>query len=150
MAAISFLNRRKPAGSFTGKRLHLVQFAGPMQPAWRKALLDAGVQIVNHIPFNTYLVYGDAAVLARVESFPAASVAVQWDGAYLDKYKIHPAARAAKTNLFAVQLVADAAANPETIASLAPVDRPRRVLQFINVIVRLAPADLDRIAARPD
>jgi hypothetical protein len=141
---------RQPAGSFAGKRLHLVQFAGPVQPAWRKALLDAGAQIVNYIPFNTYLVYGDAAALARVHALPAASAAMQWDGPYLDKYKIHPAARAAKSNLFAVQLVADTAVNSETIASLAPVERPRRVLQFVNVIAHLGPDDLDRIAARAD
>jgi hypothetical protein len=141
---------RQPAGSFAGKRLRLVQFAGPVQPVWRKALLDAGAQIVNYIPHNAYLVYGDAAALARVQSLPALRAAVQWDGPYLDRYKTHPAARAAATNLFAVQLVADAAVNAETIASLAPVERPRRVLQFINVIARLTPADLDRIAARPD
>src|SRR5580693_6512801 len=50
---------RQPAGNFAGKRLRLVQFAGPVQPAWRKALLDAGAQIVNYVPHNTYLVYGD-------------------------------------------------------------------------------------------
>jgi Subtilase family len=149
-ATAEFQALRQPAGSFAGKRLHLLQFAGPVQPAWRKALLDAGAQIVNYIPFNAYLLYGDAAALARVQSLPAASVAVQWDGPYLGRYKTHPAARAAATNLFAVQLVADAAANAETIALLAPVERPRRVLQFINVITRLPPAELDRIAARPD
>ena len=54
------------------------------------------------------------------------------------------------TNLFAVQLVADPAVNSKTIALLAPLERPRRVLNFINVMARLAPADLDRVAARPD
>jgi hypothetical protein len=141
---------RQAAGTFAGKRLRLVQFAGPVQPAWRKALLDAGAQIVNYIPHNAYLLYGDAAALARVQSLPAARAPMQWDGPYPDQYKIHPAARAAATNLFAVQLVADAAVNAETISSLSPVERPRRVLQFINVIARLAPGDLDRLAARPD
>jgi hypothetical protein len=141
---------RRPAGSFAGKRLRLVQFAGPVQPAWRKALLDTGAQIVNYIPHNAYLVYGNAAALARVQSLPFPRAAVQWDGPYLDRYKTHPAARAATTDVFAVQLVADPAVNAETIAWLAPVERPRRVLQFVNVIARLAPGDLDRVAARPD
>jgi len=140
---------RQPAGRFAGKRLHLLQFAGPVQPAWRKALLETGAQIVNYIPHNAYLVYGDAAALARVQSLGALSF-VQWDGPFLDQYKTHPAARAARTNLFAVQLVADAPVNAATIALLAPVERPRRVLQFINVVARLAPADLDCVAARPD
>jgi hypothetical protein len=140
---------RQPAGRFAGKRLRLVQFAGPVQPAWRKALLDAGAQIVNYIPHNAYLLYGDAAALARVQALCALPI-VQWDGPFLDQYKTHPAARAARTNLFAVQLVADAPVNAATIALLAPEERPRRVLRFINVVARLAPADLDRVAARPD
>jgi hypothetical protein len=52
---------RKSVGSFAGKRMHLVHFAGPVQPGWRQELLDAGVQIVDYIPQNAYLVYGDAA-----------------------------------------------------------------------------------------
>jgi hypothetical protein len=140
---------RQPAGRFSGKRLHLVQFAGPVQPDWRKALLETGAQIVNYIPHNAYLVYGDAGALARVQSLSALRT-VQWDGPYLDQYKTHPAARAPGTNLFNVQLVADAVVNAATINLLAPVTHPRRVLQFVNVIARLAPDDLDRIAARPD
>jgi hypothetical protein len=140
---------RRPEDSFVGKRLRLVQFAGPVQPAWRKALLDTGAQIVNYIPHNTYLLYGDAAALARVQSLCALSI-VQWDGPYLDHYKMHPAARTSRTNLFAVQLVADAPVNAGTLALLTPVQPPRRVLHFINVVARLAPTDLDRIAARPD
>ncbi|HEV7925781.1 MAG TPA: S8 family serine peptidase, partial [Verrucomicrobiae bacterium] len=140
---------RQPPGAFTGKRLRLVQFAGPVQPVWRKALLDAGAQIVNYIPHDTYLIYGDATTLARVRSLCAQPI-VQWDGPYQDQYKIHSAARAARTNLFAVQLVADAPVNAATIALLAPVEPPRRVMHFVNVVARLTPADLDRIAARPD
>jgi len=142
---------RQPAGSFAGKRLHLVQFAGPVQPSWRQALLDAGARIVNYIPHNTYLIYGDATALARIQSHPAIHAVMQWDGPYLDGYKAHPEARAVTgTNLFAVQLAADPAVNAESISLLSPVERPRRVLQFVNVIARLAPAGLDRIAARPD
>ncbi len=141
---------RQPVGTFTGKRLRLVQFSGPIKPAWRKALLDAGAQIVNYIPHNAYLIYGDAALLAGIATLPGIRPMLQWDGPYLDGYKVHPAARSASTNLFAVQLVADAAVNAQTIALLAPVKPPRRVLQFVNVIARLAPVDLDRMAARPD
>jgi hypothetical protein len=141
---------RQPAGSFAGKRLRLVQFVGPVQPAWRQALLDAGARIVNYIPHNTYLLYGDAAALARVSSLPEIRAALQWEGPYLDKYKIHPAARRAATNLFTVQLAADAPVNAQTIALLTPAKPPRRVLDFVNVIARLNPAGLDGIAARPD
>jgi len=147
---------RKAAGSFAGNRLHLVQFAGPVQPAWRQSLLDAGVRIVSYIPQNTYLVYGDAAGLGRVQT-QAAAPRVQWEAAYLDDFKIHPSAKPAsvKTDQFAIQLVSDDAANAVTLdlisqLKLAPISRQRRVLNYVNVVARVAPASLAQIAARPD
>jgi hypothetical protein len=148
---------RKAAGPFAGKQLHLVQFAGPVQSAWRQALLGAGVQIADYIPQNTYLVYGDSTSIARVQTMSASAPQVQWDGAYLDEYKIHPAARAAAKgrDQYAIQLISDAAANAVTLKlidqlKLAPVQSQRYVLRFLDVIVRLSFADLAKIAARPD
>ena len=148
---------RKTVGAFPGKRLHLVQFAGPVQPQWRQALLGAGAQIVNYIPQNTFLVYGDSNSIGRVQAMAAAAPHVQWDGAYLDDYKIHPAAlrQPAGADQFAIQLIADAAANPATLQlinrlKLAPVRRQNYVLSYLNIVVRIAPADLPQIAARPD
>ena len=144
-------------GSFDGKRLHLVQFAGPVQPAWRQALLDAGAQIVNYIPQNAYLIYGDAPAIARVQALAAAAPRVQWEGAYLDDYKIHPSAKpaVAKTDQFAIQLMSDDPANAATLKlidqlKLAPIARQRHVLGFVNVVARVTPANLAQIAARPD
>jgi hypothetical protein len=125
---------RKPAGEFQGRRLHLVQFAGPVLPAWRQALIETGAQIVSYIPHNTYLVYGDAAALARVQS--SAIPAIQWDGAYLDDYKTNAAARLGKADQFAIQLVADAAVNAATLQLLSPAARRHRVLNYVNVARR--------------
>ena len=148
---------RKKAGNFSGNRLHLIQFAGPVQAAWRQELLEAGVKIVSYIPHNAYLVYGDTASLARVQALAAAAPHVQWEGAYADEYKIHPAAKAgaAKGDQFAIQLMADEAANAATLQLIdrlkrAPVSRERKVLHYLDVVVRVAPADLPQIAARPD
>jgi hypothetical protein len=147
---------RKKAGNFSGNRLHLIQFAGPVQAAWRQELLEAGVKIVSYIPHNAYLVYGDAASVARVQAL-AAAPHVQWEGAYADEYKIHPAAKAgaAKGDQFAIQLMADEAANAATLQLIdrlkrAPVSRQRQVLHYVDVVARVAPADLPQIAARPD
>jgi hypothetical protein len=146
---------RKSAGKFTGKRMHLVHFAGPVQPGWRQELLDAGVQIVSYIPQNAYLVYGDAGSIARVQALAATAREIQWDGDYLDDYKTHPAVRAGKTDKFAIQLVADADANGETLQlldrlKLAPFVKRSRVLNYVNIIARLNAADLKIVAARPD
>ncbi len=155
---------RKSVGSFSGKRMHLVHFAGPVQPAWRQVLLDAGAQIVSYIPENAYLVYGDSAAVSRVQAMAETAPHIQWDGAYLDNYKIHPNARAVDadgktrkigTDRFAIQLMADAPANAETLKlidqlKLAPLERRRAISHFVDVVVRLPAADLARIAARPD
>ncbi|HEX3800988.1 MAG TPA: S8 family serine peptidase [Verrucomicrobiae bacterium] len=155
---------RRSAGFFTGKHLHLVQFVGPVQPSWRNELLAAGVQIISYIPENTYLVYGDAASLARVQNFASTTPHVQWNGSYLDDYKIHPMARDVDkqghprnigTDLFEIQLVADDAANTNTLNLLnqlksEPFKRNSRVAQYLNIIARLDAKQLKQIAAQPD
>ncbi|HWH69068.1 MAG TPA: S8 family serine peptidase, partial [Candidatus Sulfotelmatobacter sp.] len=155
---------RQTVTAFTGKRLHLVQFAGPVQPAWREALVAAGVQIVAYVPHNAYLVYGQAADLGRVQALAASAPHIQWEGPYQDDYKIHPAARSVDakgkarrigTDEFAVQLVADAPVNQATLAlldrlKLAPLARQHAVLQYLNLVLRLNAADLKLVAAQPD
>jgi hypothetical protein len=155
---------RQTIASFRGKRMHLIQFVGPIKPEWRDALKQAGAQIVSYIPQNTYLIYGDAPALAKVQSLAGSATSVQWHGDYLDDYKIHPAARLVdaqgnprqpSTDLFAIQLVEDADANPATLAlidrlKLEPVRRQYQMLHYVNLFVRLHPQDLPVLAAQPD
>jgi hypothetical protein len=155
---------RQSISGFQGKRMHLVQFAGPVQPAWRESLTAAGVQIVTYIPQNAYLVYGDAKAIAQVQQLAATAPHIQWDGAYLDDYKIHPAARPvvakgnalqSATNEYAIQLVADAEANTNTLQLLdrlrgEPIKQQQTVLNYLNVVVSLSTNDVPVVAARPD
>jgi hypothetical protein len=155
---------RKPAAAFAGKRMHLIQFAGPVQPAWRDSLLKAGALIVSYIPQNAYLVYGDAAAIERIQALAGQAPHVQWEGPYLDDYKIHPAARPVDgqgrprqigTERFAIQLMADAEANGKTLQLLdelkrEPFQRQYAALHYLNVAGRFGAADLARIAAQPD
>src|SRR5438128_11089294 len=155
---------RAAVGNFEGKRLHLLQFAGPAQAAWREELLATGVQVMAYIPHNSYLIYGDAPSLGRLQRVAASAAHVQWEAAYLDDYKIHPAARNRDgqgnvrqigTDLFSIQLVADPVANGETIEllqqlKLEPFRRPHLVLGYLNLLARLAAESLEGIAAQPD
>jgi hypothetical protein len=155
---------RKAVGGFAGKRMHLVHFAGPVQPAWREQLVAAGVQIITYIPQNAYLVYGDAKSIAQVQGMAATAPHVQWEGKYLDDYKIHPAARAVDkqghprpigTDAFTIQLVADPAANANTLQlldrlKLEPIQRQQAILNYLNLVVRLTPKAIQVIAAQPD
>ena len=78
--------------------------------------------------------------------------------------QIHPQARATEKHkeiaspgngLFMVQLLADAQANADTLhlldrLKLEPFRREETVLGYVNILVRLSAADLDRVAAQPD
>lgn len=150
-ATVRQASARTLAADFQGNRLHLVQFDGPIQPEWVARLEQAGWRIVDYVPDNAYLVYGGAAALKAVR---ATAKHLQWEGAYLPSDKIQPRARTAH-GLFAVQLVLDEQANAETMALLAalaqaPLQRNDVFRHYRNVVVRLASAEVDAIAARPD
>src|SRR5207302_129459 len=83
---------RKSVVFGSGKRLHLVQFAGPLKPEWRAELEKTGVSIVSYIPNNAYLIYGNGLALQKMQGWAAQSPYVQWEGQYVDDYKIHPSA----------------------------------------------------------
>ena len=116
---------RRAAGAFTGKRLHMVHFAGPIKSEWLAELEKSGGRIISYVPNNAYLIYGDAPALARMQAWAGGADYVQWEGNFEDDYKIHPGARLTDekgqpqtpvTDRFAVQLVDDPQANAETLA----------------------------------
>lgn len=155
---------RTAALSFTGKRLHLVQFAGPVKPEWYRSLEKTGVTVVDYIPHNAYLVYGDTAALQKINNLATSQPAVQFHGAFLDADKIHPTARATANkrqatrtgeSLFQIQMVADDAANTDTLAvidaiKLAPIVRQNRSEKYFSVVVKLAPESLEGLSGQPD
>jgi uncharacterized repeat protein (TIGR01451 family) len=155
---------RESAGSFEGKRLHLVQFAGPIQPSWYRAVQATGVEVIQYIPDYAYMVYGDATAISRLQDLAVTSEAVQWDGPFLSRYKVQPGAQAdrrvklglpADNDLFTVQLVQDKQANAATVQFLqdlsgAPALNRWDVLKYTNVLVSLPVQGVDAVAARPD
>ena len=155
---------RKSRGAFAGKRLHLVQFAGPVKPQWLDELKQNGVQIVSYIPENAYLIYGDAAALARMQTWAGTSEFTQWEGEYGQDLKVHTKARALvakrtdgrfQASTFAIQLIADTNSNASTLALIdqlktAPVQVNYQSDPYRNVVVSLPSDQLDTIAAQPD
>jgi PKD repeat protein len=155
---------RKAVAPSSGKRLHLVHFAGPIKPEWRDALEQTGVQVITYLPHNAYLVYGHGAALGQMQAWAATANYVQWEGEYLDEYKIHPNARTIDpkgnpqrplTDLFAIQLVADDQANGPTLLLIdglksEPVKRKFPLLNYLNLVVRIPPERLPELAAQPE
>ncbi|HUN81434.1 MAG TPA: S8 family serine peptidase [Phycisphaerae bacterium] len=150
-----------PRGAFSGKSLHLVQFAGPIHSDWYQELQRTGVKIVSYIPNNAYLVYGDAIQVASLQASASLAPEFQWNGEFTPFYKIHPvvAARmngpAPAENLCAIQMVEDAAANQATLQLIDqikahPVLNKITYLGYVNVMVDLPADKVSQIAARPE
>ena len=152
--------RKLAATTFSGKKLHLVQFSGPIQPEWVAQLEASGQRIVSYIPDYAYLVYGDATALAGVQSLKAGSSHITYTGTYLDSDKIQPNAKAAiagqaAIDVYAVQLVRDDEANAATLGiidsiKLAPIQKLRQTPEYVNVYVRLPADQIEALSTQPD
>jgi PKD repeat protein len=155
---------RTPISPSGGKRLHLVQFAGPVKPEWQQELEGNGGAVITYIPYNTYLIYADGAALNGIQTWATGNSIVQWEGSYLDEYKIDPRARLVDdkglpqkpaSETFAIQIVADAFANTATLAlierlKLAPIRQQYEFLGYLNVMVKVPAERLAEIAAQPE
>ena len=154
--------QRNSRNVFAGKKLHLVQFAGPVKPGWLAELKQNGVQIVSYIPENAYLIYGDAPALARMQAWAGTAAFLQWEGDYNQALKIHPEARTLALNNgkmptapFAIQLIQDTNSNPVTLAlinrlKVLPVRLDYQRAPYRNLVVFLPADQLDVIASQPD
>ena len=151
------------AAKSAGKRLHLVQFAGPIKQEWVDALQADGLHIVTYVPSNAYLVWGDASALGRMQGRAAevARSAVQWEGAYQADWKVAPSVLAdAKSSreiasLIDVQLVQDEEANKATFAALREagayfIREPWSSPGYVNFSLQIRPEQLAVVTARPE
>ncbi len=147
---------------FVGKRLHLVQFVGPIKPEWHAELEATGVNIVHYVPQNAYLVRGDFTTFSKLQSWAQNSAYVQWEGEFATDYKIHPRTRAITANQiaptddwFAIQLVRDPEANAATLALIAqlqlePIRQQYELLNYLNLVVRIPADKITELAVQPD
>jgi uncharacterized protein (TIGR03382 family) len=140
----------------TGKRFHLVQFAGPILPEWYQQLEATGVQVVTYIPNNAYLVYGDATTLNNLQQLidTKGTRVVQWNSDYLHDYKLNRSIQTVASETYEVQLIKDPEANDETLGLIRRLQSRDGTLQeslgYVNVHAYLTVQDLHQIAARPD
>jgi len=156
---------RQKVETFAGKRMHLVRFNGPIKPEWRKMLVDRGFEIVDYIPNYTYLVYAEAGAISDLQtSALEASSPVEWDGVYKDEYRISPdvftskdknGIRSLTSSQFQVQLYKDPSTNTDTLNLIdsiktAPIKGQQEVMHYVNLVVGLDSAGLEKLSSRPD
>lgn len=84
----------------------LVQFEGPILPAWRAALEATGVQVAGYVPDFAYLVDLNGASMEAVRAVEG----VIWAGPYLPGYRVSPDALEAGDDLLRVELEGESAA----------------------------------------
>ncbi len=58
--------------------LAIIQFRGPVQEQWKRAVIEAGATLYGYLPDHAFLARLDAASAARVRALPA----VRWVGNY--------------------------------------------------------------------
>jgi len=156
--------RRQPLAYFSGKRMQLIQWKGPVQVGWIEELKRLGVEIIDYIPENAYLVYGDWNVLSAMQKKMADKNYVRWEGTYRPEDKIQPnavaedgvsAAKRSEPELFAIQMVLHPQANEETLKKIKTLQLSSTVKEgpmgkYYNIITRLPPAQIAQLAQQPD
>ncbi len=74
--------RQSPSSGKAG--LHLVQFAGPPRDEWLAGVEQAGLQVLQYVPQNAYLVWG---AQDRLDSMQG-TASIRWTGAFQPAYKV--------------------------------------------------------------
>ena len=150
--------------AFSGARLHLVQFAGPIKPEWYQELVETGVEVVTYIPNNAYLVYGDSRSLRRIRGLASQRSHIQWEGDYKDEYKMDPNVnrrdkegnaiqlQADFEDVYAIQTLAGKPSGTEQLISQlsSEVLVQWNILNYHNFVVRISQANLKLVGQQDD
>ncbi|HEY9232550.1 MAG TPA: S8 family serine peptidase, partial [Blastocatellia bacterium] len=129
---------------------------------WLKALRASGLEPIAYVPNNAYLVRGTAAATASLMRAAAREQFVQWEGSFIDDYKIHPRLKEMMHDQadapFNVAVQIAAAPNPASVTSDADVKAARHlasavlldahpVMNFINLRLTVNASKITELAA---
>lgn len=138
----------------------IVQFIGPVKPAWLANLRKLGIEIVAYMPNNAYVVWLDGSALTQLENLAKSDPTVQWTDAYHPSYRLAPTlqngkgAQTARPVPVTVQLYRTTN-TPASLASLRALGgkvlrQSANVLNFTNISLEIPANQLAAVAARPD
>lgn len=149
-------------------QLRLIQFVGPVKRAWLEQLEASGLEAIAYVPNNAYLVRGDSNARARLMGRNQNAEArgegfVQWEGAFLDEHKIHPAlgdAMASGTGELTVALQLALGTGERKTRDNVEVKQARKlasrvlvdaygVLNFTNLRMKIDASRIAELAALP-
>ena len=118
--------------NFGGKDYYVVQFGGPTQDEWLDSLRALGIEVLQYVPHQAFLVYGDATAIQKA----AGHSRVRWMGRYLPEDRIDPVLRS--------QLAA--AKGAPLARDISPLEQTKPGAA-VFVLAIFARADLDTVAA---
>ncbi len=74
------------AEDVSAKNYYIVQFGGIAKDEWLESLRSVGAEIVQYVPHQAFIVYGDAAAIGKIADHSK----VRWAGKYAEQQKISP------------------------------------------------------------
>ncbi len=96
-----------------GPDLRLVQFSGPPKAEWIEGLRDSGLEVMQYIYPNTYIVWGSAASRDAAMANPA----IRWTGNFAPAYKVLPQWRNLPADKIQVDVLMSRFADTRAIAT---------------------------------
>ena len=137
--------------------LYVVQFVGPVRPAWLTGLTDAGLEIVSYVPENAYVVRARGGARKRLQDLEAASAHVDYVGDFHPGYRVADdlLAAADSTAGGVIDVVVQVIDGPQAKTDLAELRGlaadwygEHRVLNFRNAELALDASKLRQVAAK--
>lgn len=155
---------RQAITEFEGNQMRLVKFSGAIEPSWFKSLVATGVTVIDYIPNNAYLVYGNFKSMTKLQELASKpESAIIWEAEYTSAQRVDPsvmprfskAALTGEMTFFNIQLVQDAKTNAVTRELIAgrQLAEPKQIaeyLHYVNVTTALSQDALAEVANRPD
>lgn len=143
----------------SGNQFWLVQFIGPVLPAWLDGLQSAGLEVVAYLPENAYVIWGSQPA-DKLASAAAPGKFIQWQGAYQPAYRLQPGllSKANATSQEWVDVTVQFYNTPglnDSVSRLTALSErvlsgPETVLNLTNFRVRVNSSRLVALASWPD
>ncbi|MFQ5577323.1 MAG: S8 family serine peptidase, partial [Anaerolineae bacterium] len=95
---------------------YIIQFWGPIEPAWRAAIVEQGAQVESYLPDYALLVRLEGDAPAQLKRLPF----VRWVGLFQPAYKMNPGLAPSRTGLYRLRL-ARRAGTAQVRRALAPL-----------------------------
>ena len=140
-----------------GNRLRLIQFKGPVLPAWLDQVKAAGqVKVVSYVPNNAYIVWLDKKAEKNLNSLMAPAGPVQWIGAYHPYYKVSAALMESTEPSIDVQVgIVNGPETEQTLQAInlygmGPQGKASRLLNQVVTKLKVNPSALAALAQLPD